>query len=354
MGARRACPPATGRSSSTTARPTAPPRSPPRSVPSSCREPRRGFGAACFAGLGAARSRRRLLHGLRRLARPRATCRGSPTRCADGDGRPRARRAGSPSRGAWPVHARIGQPRAGARACGRRSGVPLTDLGPMRAARREPLLDLGIRDRRFGWPLEMVLAARRPRAGGSSEVPVPYRARAGRAKVTGTVRGTRAGDARHGAGRCDCALIVIAKEPAARTARRRGCCPPCSSARGGPRSPRRRWPTRSRSVAGDAGRDRSSCSTARPARGCRRRARCGSRSAAAGSTSGSRRAFDDVGGPALLVGMDTPQVTPALLAASCVRLGDRGRRRGARPRRRTAAGGRSACASRPASSSACR
>ena len=35
----------------------------------------------------------------------------------------------------------------------------LTDLGPMRAARREPLLALGLRDRRFGWPLEMVVRA---------------------------------------------------------------------------------------------------------------------------------------------------------------------------------------------------
>ena len=41
----------------------------------------------------------------------------------------------------------------------RRCGVRLTDLGPMRAARREPLLALGLRDRRFGWPLEMVVRA---------------------------------------------------------------------------------------------------------------------------------------------------------------------------------------------------
>ncbi len=59
----------------------------------------------------------------------------------------------------------------------------------MRAARREPLLDLKIRDRRFGWPLEMVLRA----AGAGwtvTEVPVAYHPRVGRSKVTGTVRGT--------------------------------------------------------------------------------------------------------------------------------------------------------------------
>ena len=50
-------------------------------------------------------------------------------------------------------------------------------------------LALGIRDRRFGWPLEMVLRA--SAAGWRlEEVPVSYLAREGRSKVTGTVRGT--------------------------------------------------------------------------------------------------------------------------------------------------------------------
>jgi hypothetical protein len=59
----------------------------------------------------------------------------------------------------------------------------------MRAAGREPLLALGIRDRRFGWPLEMVLRA--AAAGWAvEEVPVRELPRRGRSKVTGTVRGT--------------------------------------------------------------------------------------------------------------------------------------------------------------------
>ncbi len=63
------------------------------------------------------------------------------------------------------------------------------DIGPMRAARREPLLALGIEDRRFGWPLEMVVRA--ARAGWTVvEVDVDYLPRTGRSKVTGTVRGT--------------------------------------------------------------------------------------------------------------------------------------------------------------------
>ena len=59
----------------------------------------------------------------------------------------------------------------------------------MRAARRDGLIELGLVDRRFGWPLEMVLRA--TTAGWRvAEVPVPYRPRIGRSKVTGTVLGT--------------------------------------------------------------------------------------------------------------------------------------------------------------------
>jgi hypothetical protein len=59
----------------------------------------------------------------------------------------------------------------------------------MRAARRDQLLELGLVDRRFGWPLEMVLSA--ARAGWSvREVAVAYEPRIGRSKVTGTLRGT--------------------------------------------------------------------------------------------------------------------------------------------------------------------
>ena len=96
-----------------------------------------------------------------------------------------ARRA---ARGAWPIHARIAN-RVVARELRRRTGVRVEDIGPMRAARREPLLALGLEDRRSGWPLEMVVKAA---AAGWSVVdtPVPYAEREGRSKVTGTVRGT--------------------------------------------------------------------------------------------------------------------------------------------------------------------
>ena len=149
-------------------------------------EPRAGFGAACFAGLEAAQADVVCFMDCDGSLDPRAL----PSVAA-------AVVAGSadlvlgerrPASGAWPVHARIAN-RLLALELRRRSGLPLRDLGPMRAARREPLLALGIADRRFGWPLEMVLRARR--AGWRiEEVPVAYLARSGRSKVTGTVRGT--------------------------------------------------------------------------------------------------------------------------------------------------------------------
>jgi glycosyltransferase involved in cell wall biosynthesis len=93
-----------------------------------------------------------------------------------------------PAAGAWPLHARLAN-QALTRLLRARSGVALRDLGPMRAARRQPLLELGILDRAFGYPLEMVL-----RAAAEDwrivERPVSYHPRTGRSKVTGTVRGT--------------------------------------------------------------------------------------------------------------------------------------------------------------------
>ncbi len=90
--------------------------------------------------------------------------------------------------GAWPPHARVAN-RYLARRVRRATGLRLRDLGPMRATRRQPLVDLGMEDRRFGWPLEMVLRAARA-DWRVAEVAVPYHPRHGRSKVTGTVKGT--------------------------------------------------------------------------------------------------------------------------------------------------------------------
>ncbi len=69
-------------------------------------------------------------------------------------------------------------------------GAKYTDLGPFRAIRREALERLGMRDRDYGWTIEMQIKAQR--AGlRVVEVPVRYRRRrGGESKVSGTVRGS--------------------------------------------------------------------------------------------------------------------------------------------------------------------
>ncbi len=150
------------------------------------REPRRGFGAACFAGLLAAEADVVCFMDCDGSLDPRELPRvAGPVHSGQADLVLGARR---PEPGAFPLHARAAN-RLLALELRRRSGLALRDLGPMRAACRQPLLELGMRDRRFGWPLEMVLLA--AAAGWRiDEVSVDYRARSGRSKVTGTVRGT--------------------------------------------------------------------------------------------------------------------------------------------------------------------
>lgn len=92
--------------------------------------------------------------------------------------------------GAWPWHARAGN---GLLAMIIRifAGVDVHDIAPVRIARRQKLVGLGVADRRCGYPLETLLAARR--AGWRVvERPVTYRPRVEgtRSKITGTVRGT--------------------------------------------------------------------------------------------------------------------------------------------------------------------
>ncbi|RBY76191.1 glycosyltransferase [Blastococcus sp. TF02-09] len=150
--------------------------------------PQRGFGAAAHAGLLAATADVVCFcdadGSMDPLQLPRVA---DPVLVGDADlvlGRRR------PARGAWPVHARVANI-ALARMLRRRTGLRLHDLGPMRAARREALVGLGLTDRRFGYPLEMVTAA--ADAGWRvREVDVDYslRTEGSKSKVTGTVLGT--------------------------------------------------------------------------------------------------------------------------------------------------------------------
>ncbi|TVR03020.1 MAG: glycosyltransferase family 2 protein [Deltaproteobacteria bacterium] len=72
-------------------------------------------------------------------------------------------------------------------------GAPFTDLGPLRVIRWDALQRLAMQDRNYGWTVEMQVRAVR-RGLRCAEVPVHYRRRVGRSKVSGTLRGSvRAG-----------------------------------------------------------------------------------------------------------------------------------------------------------------
>lgn len=150
-------------------------------------EPRRGFGAACHAGLTAATADVVCFCDCDASLDPALLpAVAGPVLDGSGDLVLGRRRPVTPR--AWPMHARLANLEL-ARLIHRRTGLRLHDLGPMRAARREPLLALNLTDRRSGYPLQMLVRA--ADAGWQvKETDVPYRPRTGRSKVTGTWRGT--------------------------------------------------------------------------------------------------------------------------------------------------------------------
>ncbi len=155
-------------------------------------EPRRGYGSACFAGVSALRPDVEVAVFLD----------------ADGSQRPEEIRlvldpiqAGAADLvlgartlvGRHPLHAVAGT-RLVARYVAWRWGVPVSDLGPLRAIRVDLLQSLDLRDRASGWPVEMVVKAA-VRGARIREVPVSHVPRlAGESKVSGTLVGSlRAG-----------------------------------------------------------------------------------------------------------------------------------------------------------------
>jgi glycosyltransferase involved in cell wall biosynthesis len=152
-------------------------------------EPVRGFGAACWAGLSASDPADGVvcfMDGDGSMDPAELARVAGPVLAGDAD-LVLGRRVATTD-GAFPWHAQLGNAVL-VHELRRRTGLTIRDLGPMRATRKDRLLDLGLRDRRFGWPLEMVLRA--ARAGWRVvEVDASYSPRIGRSKVTGTVRGT--------------------------------------------------------------------------------------------------------------------------------------------------------------------
>ncbi|MFF1292622.1 MULTISPECIES: glycosyltransferase family 2 protein [unclassified Streptomyces] len=150
-------------------------------------EPRRGFGAACHTGLVAATADVVCFCDCDASLDPSLLV-PFVEEVLSGEADLVLGRRRPQGRGAWPPHARAGN-LALARMLRRRTGLRLHDLGPLRAARRKPLLDLDLTDRRSGYPLQMVVRA--ADAGWRiTEHDVPYLPRTGASKVTGTWRGT--------------------------------------------------------------------------------------------------------------------------------------------------------------------
>lgn len=153
-------------------------------------EPRRGYGSACLAGMAA-------MHAPDVVAFLDADFSDRPEELPEVlapilEGRADlvigSRMIGNRERGAMLPQALFGN-RLATLLIRLFWGERFTDLGPFRAVRADALERLAMADRDFGWTVEMQVKA--ARAGlRCREVPVSYRRRVGRSKITGTVRGT--------------------------------------------------------------------------------------------------------------------------------------------------------------------
>jgi glycosyltransferase involved in cell wall biosynthesis len=157
-------------------------------------EPRRGYGQACLTGIAAAGDADVIafLDGDYSDYPAQLGDVVAPLLAGEADLVIGSRRRGRRAPGAHPWHAVLGT-----RLCvglmNLLIGTDATDLGPFRAITTAALRRLDMRDRGFGWTVEMQVKARR--AGlRVREVAVDYRPRLGRSKISGTVSGTvRAG-----------------------------------------------------------------------------------------------------------------------------------------------------------------
>lgn len=153
-------------------------------------EPRRGYGHACLAGIAAAGDADVIvfLDGDHSDYPAQLTEVVAPILEGRADLVIGSRNRGRRETGAHPWHAVLGT-----RACvglmNVLTGSRATDLGPFRAITAEALRRLDMRDRNYGWTVEMQVKAARLGLR-VVEVPVDYRPRIGRSKVSGTVRGT--------------------------------------------------------------------------------------------------------------------------------------------------------------------
>jgi glycosyltransferase involved in cell wall biosynthesis len=157
-------------------------------------EPRRGYGQACLTGIAAAREADVVvfLDGDKSDEPGQLTEIVAPILEGRADLVIGSRSLGRRAPGAQPWHAVLGT-RLSVGLMNLLTGARATDLGPFRAITAEALRRLGMRDRNYGWTVEMQVKAAR-RGLRVREVPVDYRPRIGRSKVSGTLTGSvRAG-----------------------------------------------------------------------------------------------------------------------------------------------------------------
>jgi glycosyltransferase involved in cell wall biosynthesis len=157
-------------------------------------EPRRGYGQACLAGVAAAPEAEifAFLDGDRSDDPRQLPTVLGPLLAGEADLVIGSRRLGRSAPGSHPWHAVMGT-RLCVALMNRLIGTRATDLGPFRAITAPALRRLRMADRDFGWTVEMQAKAAR-RGLRVVEVPVDYRPRLGRSKVSGTLSGSvRAG-----------------------------------------------------------------------------------------------------------------------------------------------------------------
>jgi glycosyltransferase involved in cell wall biosynthesis len=157
-------------------------------------EPRRGYGQACLAGIAAAGDADVFvfLDGDHSDYPEQAAELLEPLLAGRADLVIGSRALGHRAAGAHPWHATLGT-RLAVAVMNRLIGTRATDLGPFRAITAQGLRRIGMRDRGFGWTVEMQVKAAR-HGLRVEEVPVDYRSRIGRSKISGTLTGTiRAG-----------------------------------------------------------------------------------------------------------------------------------------------------------------
>lgn len=152
-------------------------------------EPRRGYGGACLAGIAAAGNVDTLVfmdadasdhpEEIPRLL--------APIRNGEADLVIGSRVTGDAEPGSLTIVQRFGN-RVACAMIRWTLGFRYSDLGPFRAIRRAALESLRMDDRGYGWTAQMQVRAVR-RGLTIVEVPVSYRRRVGRSKISGTFKG---------------------------------------------------------------------------------------------------------------------------------------------------------------------